>query len=360
MSLLFVDGVDYYGGALGSGSSGAGNDVELEDVERKWTEATTGIGTGFLEIRRGEGRFGGDVFRFGAGSGKAALRKVFVPNPTIVLGFSFKHLGGDGGFVQFEWLGNTPHCEIVMEADNTISIHDAGGNRVGGTAENGFAVNDDQWYMLEVKVTAGSAGSCVIHVNEEEWANVSGEDFLNGSTAQINSVQILEGGTSLSGVSHFADDFYILDDQGTVNNDFLGDVRIDPLLATADTVQADFTPIVAGDNYLMVDDPEFDEDDTYNFSDVVGARDMFQFEDMGETPKDIYAVAASIAARKSAAGTRGLQSIMTEGGNTLLGGDQRLITDYLYKQYIEEAAPGGGSWTRAIIDAMEAGYEVTV
>src|SRR3546814_9190275 len=65
-----------------------------------------------------------------------------------------------------------------------------------------------------------------------------------------------------------------------------------------------WTASTAGDKYLMIDEGTCDQDSTYNTSNVVGDRDVFNLGTLDFNPNKIYAVVLTLIARKEDVATR--------------------------------------------------------
>lgn len=345
MSLLFADGFDHYS--------------DLADVDAKWTEARDPAGTARLDYLPSGGRFGGGAVEWAGGTGFPSLRRTFSAAGAVVIGFALRITGTPYELWQAQYLGDTG-ATLAVESDFTFSIYNANGNLIANSTEGNRnnSIHQDRWWWVEWFVDVAN-GETELRVNEEVYiSNVSGNVDGQGSGLVSSFVWKPLGQFSGPGPIQM-DDVIILDTSGPAPlNSFLGDIRIESLLPVADTADIDFAASPAGPNYENVDDDAFDRDATYNQSNTPGERDVFEFEDMSETPKDVIAVVNSIAARKTQAGTRGLESIMRLNGVEEMGVEELLIADYIYEQWVFPDDPEGNPWTQAGVNALQAGYEV--
>lgn len=346
MSLLFMDGMDYYD--------------TVDDFEKKWDDRSSGFWD------PSQGRFGKGSFRFrGTPASRDWIRTVFPSRSTVVFGFAYKAsdphhnkiiarlgVGGSGGGPSL----------IVME-DGVLAFADSRswptrGSRVSDTSLE--ALNTEAWYYIEVKITAGPTGRAIVRVNEEVWLDDTFDTRPKDSATDYNDLYLGTHSSGRSGqIGDWVDDCYLLDTQGTRLNDFLGDVRIETLLPTADE-QTDFTPKISGPNFEMIDETALDEEGTWNESASLGDRDLFIFEDIGASPEEIFAIQVSAAARKTDAGTRQIGAVVRDpDGNVDQAAPHGLITDYLYERFIYETNPFTGSpWTEQEVNSLDVGYEV--
>ena len=155
------------------------------------------------------------------------------------------------------------------------------------------------------------------------------------------------------------DDCIIWNTAGSVNNDFFGDTLIETLMPTADTAQADLTPLGGGTNFSEVDDPTQDGDTTYNSSSTGGHQDRYAAEDIAGTAGTIRAVQPVTYAKKTDSGSASIKTVIKEGTTTTVGAGQNLLTSYAYYDDIHETNPDtSNAWTQTEVDAAEVGVQV--
>jgi len=217
MSLLFWDGFSHYATA---------------DVIKKWTTQNAAI------INVGSGRRGGNSLRSTGGTAHY-VSKTIPATTNFVIGFAYMTSlisAGTGPKVVELFDSATTQCDLRVNGDGTLSVTRNGTVLTGGTSS--FAISAGAYYFIEWKVTIAdsiAANSCKVRVNGVDWITVAaGQDTKNTANATANVVNF---GTmnSFSGVpaTDFAD-FYLCDQSGTTNNDFLGDIRVDTLYPNAD------------------------------------------------------------------------------------------------------------------------------
>lgn len=115
-------------------------------------------------------------------------------------------------------------------------------------------------------------GTCVVRADNVEILNIGPTDTQgSGVSSNIRSVDF--GGNTGAGVR--VDDLYIADDSGTVNNDFLGDCRVDTLAPVSDDIAEFDTATPSANHFENVDEEPVDEDTSYNETPTNGDRDVF-------------------------------------------------------------------------------------
>jgi hypothetical protein len=229
---------------------------------------------------------------------------------------------------------------------------------LGSFSANALALNI--WYFIEWKVTiANSTGAnqCVVHVNNVEWLNLTGVDTQLSATPQANQVEI--GRLNIDDAVFTFDDFYICDNLGTRNNDFLGDCRIETLYPDGPGGSTDFGVNGALTNWQAVSEAHADDDTSYVNNDTPGSIDTYTFTDPAGTINTVFGIQAVMRARKDNAGTRTFCRVVSIGGTDYAGTEFALGTDYAFFTEVIENNPATLSpWTAAAISALEAGVKV--
>jgi hypothetical protein len=159
------------------------------------------------------------------------------------------------------------------------------------------------------------------------------------------------------------DDLYILNTLGSVNNTFLGDVRVDKYLPNGNGNASELVNSAADsvNNYSYVDDATPDGDSTYVQSAVLNAKDTYLHEQMTHTPSSIFGIQISAQARKDDEGTRSLATVLRSGGANTDGDAQALTTSYVYYSHVHETDPATAvAWTKAGFNASEIGVKVAL
>lgn len=213
------------------------------------------------------------------------------------------------------------------------------------------------WHYVELQVTQGTSNG-VLSVR------------LNGVLAiQMNAQNTIQGGGSLLTVFLGAipgqdcpltldvDDFYIVDTSGTINNTFLGDVRVDALQAQADGSLNQWTVSPAG---IAAWEAVSDEDEATSISaPSAGLRQSFDIAPLPvmATPA-IFGVQLTMLARKTDAGLGKLKGLVVSGAQTATSAEIILQEQRAWQSTLFERNPNGNvQWTEAAFNAAEFGVE---
>lgn len=213
------------------------------------------------------------------------------------------------------------------------------------------------WHYFELQVTVRTGTNASYELRHNEV-----------SLSSASSLNLAEAGSDGADVFGFApagltDDVYILDDQGTTNNTFLGDCVVEAVLPDGDGATTDWTTSTGVDHYLLVDDPNTVANDTdYVQSDTNGHLDLFDYAALSSTGLGtIFGVQVSARSAMTAVGTRTLRSKFRSGGGTNANGPSFVVNGTAYSEYptiMEENPVLAAAWTKSDIDAGQFGVEV--
>lgn len=140
-----------------------------------------------------------------------------------------------------------------------------------------------------------------------------------------------------------------------------GDIRFDAVLLDGDDTVA-WTPSTGTDNYALLD--EVPPSSTDYVSTTADASDLYTLaawddtDGSGNVVKDPIAVTLWVDARKEDGNYNDLLRLnMQDGVNTVTGDYETLLTSYEHRWLLRMAAPDGGEWTKAKIDALLVGID---
>jgi hypothetical protein len=346
MSLIYCDGFDSYATA---------------DILKRWSSQLTYSST--PSIVSG-GRNGGNRMLF-ATSGASGLQ-----TPNVVLTFPSRETLIVGFFYGFTASGGVPASRNILNfrssataqgtlglfADGRVYLTNSAGTVVATSAASvpeGLGTGA----YIEAKITFGDAGAFELRVNgATEGSGTS--DFKNGAApASADNIRIGHLSTNTNCASRI-DDFYLCDTLGSVNNDFLGDCRVDTIRPNGAGNYTQFTPS-AGANWEAVDDGTPNTTD-YVDSTTVGHRDSYAMGNLAPlNDTTVYAVQTLVAVNKDNSGFRQVRPFVRSGGVDGDGGIATLGTSQTYARHIHDLNPNGDvAWTEGAVNAMEAGVVV--
>jgi len=294
----------------------------------------------------------------------AGTNRIWVPllgideDTTITVGFAhffgsnlnhtiFQIQGTDGTEMRIRY--ETTGGEIAVDRNVT---------ELGVSSGLGLVINT--WYYIEWQFRIhNTLGTYEVRVDEVNVVSDTGVDTRNSSAHAVLLGAINLLGTASIANNHW-DDLYVLDDNGLVNNDFLGDTTIETLFPKGDGFVNDFTPQSGLTNWEMVDDGDTpDNGTTYNAGSVVDDIDLFDCDDLVITGETIHGVMVGFNAFAAEPGPRQMRSMVRQGGTNYEGDIRYLGPEYRHFHFIHETDPDtAAAWTDAGIDSAEFGYTI--
>ncbi len=275
---------------------------------------------------------------------------VSAPIGTIAASTQFLNIVSSTGGVQFV---------VDVTIAGRIRILTAAGGSVLAESSDGAWPAGATYQYLEIKFSCTGDDTVQVRIN--------GSDVI-ASTSGLNLRQSGAGGfgrlyfkaATTNGATTFFDDVYVLDSSGDAPfNDFLGDLKVDGHLFTADGL-TDWTSNKAN-HFDAIDDIAFTYATYYNESDTVGEQDSYEI-----TPHDmatIRAVTIRAYCRNPGGGTGKMKPFTKIGGTLYYGTEITLPADTSdlreYTWYTNPSAAPGTAWTKAALTSAEFGWETT-
>ncbi len=360
MAGIFYDGFDHYATA---------------DIATKWTQRTVLSGVG--PVIGATGRRGGGALRmatttFGYGDSVRITPSSPVPSgATCVVGFAFRHVNAfatnnnntteDSGsnssascLVSIRKVGGT-HVWFRINANGTISAFHS--TSLLGTTSVALTQNVYQYLEFKVLIHA-SAGTITVRLNGSAVLTLTGQVSQTGGSSTWDEIKL---GTYGSDTVVFAtvdyDDLYLLDGSGSVNNDFLGDVRVDAVYPNAAGNSSQFTRSAGSDQWAGIDETAPNADTDYNETATATNRDTLNFPNAPVAGATIFGIQASASVKKTDAGGAGLKLVTRISGTDYDGTEVGLGTAYTYVRQIWDVKPSDSTaWTDSAFNAAEFGY----
>lgn len=355
MSLIFVDGFDYYTTA---------------DLAKKWTSVTADGSSTFPTVVT-PGRYGSGTGCLKLGiRGTAGVAKGITPRDNFIVGFAFKQdtlLPFDIYLVWCNSDATTPFQQGRLVLNNGVLKY-VNGQLASYNQTSLTTITPGVWYYLEFKLkiaTSVGANETQVRLNGVTVINVPAGtntrgDYLNGvnTTDRINISGAASSGTN---TNIYVDDLYFADSAGTFNNAFLGDVRIETIYPDGAGSSTQFTPL-SGTNWSQVSETPEDGDTSYVSSATPTFKDIYTLGDLSSSPTSIYGIQISTIARKDDAGGRVLAPIVKSGGTEY---DHQTTNAFgladAYTQHLDiwEKNPDGTIvWDYASINALNTGFKI--
>lgn len=344
MAVLFMDGCDNY--------------AATADLTKKWTSNTNQSAVTFNPTA---GRFGGGCIHFVANTGY--LTKSIPNSSTFVMGCW--HKIGTAGAMQSDNLfklkqsgAGAAHGVIVkIEADGAIALYMSDDPVAKAVSSNKLIANIGYSIQMKAVCANGANGSIEVRVGNVTWVSWTGDTYVSNTGGTWGTFELHGQGLANS----YVDDVWLLNNTGTVNTNWLGDMRIQTNSLDGDAaITQDWTPLTGPGLYTEVNETNSGDDDaSYISTATVGHKSRFTVSDMTAVPAYVAAVQVTSRAKKTDAGARSFRVYVNSSGTEQAGATQALQTDYLSHQDMFEVNPNtGAAWTQSAIDALEIGVEL--
>lgn len=205
------------------------------------------------------------------------------------------------------------------------------------------------WRFIELKYVV-STGVCEVRVD--------GVVALSGTVPTAASITSIVFPNQANGTYINIDDIYVLDTTGTVNNTYLGDVRVQTLLPSADGTNLAMTPDSGTTHYNRVNEAAPDTT-SYVSTASAGAKDSYRYQQLTANTSAVYGVAVTSYASKDAPVAAGVATLVRLGSTDYVNAQVQSLsaswvagTD-LYQTRPSDSAP----WTPTDINSAEFGIQ---
>lgn len=322
------------------------------DIAYNWTLA--GVSLGALSSGR---RSGCRSFYF---TGLTALQQIFDAQSTWIVGGAymratsadFKIAIGTSAGEQISVRVDPTTGQLYVSRNGTV-LWDSGGDAR-------YRMVPGVYRYIEFKATIGASGSWTLRVDGLASSEVSGSSVntagQGGSTADRVTYNCISSTTvNLA-------DMYICDGTGGTDNDFLGDLRVDPIFPNANGTNDQWLKSTGTDAYTVVDENPPNDDTDYLYSNTLNDLTTVGMQDLPYSPSIVHAIHIGIHARKTDSGPRGITpAIRTNANNYLDATELPLQTAYqILPTSLFVLNPNTGvRFTESEVNAIEIGAKLT-
>lgn len=272
---------------------------------------------------------------------------------TWIVGFAlFLVTAGDGEILRFTDSDGNAQLMMDVTSGGIVRLFRGSSTQLAVSTQ---AVAAGSWNYFEVKCTiADSGGIFEVRVNEQVIATYTGDTKYSSTLA--TACRITFTGKSAKYSIH---DIYVCDGTGGINNNYLGDVRVDTVRPVGAGAYTEFGHQGGASNWDNVDDTAPDAEAGYNFSATPGQRDTFDCSNLASISGSIFGVQANMTMRKDDAGSRTLRAMTRIAATDYEGSNQYMSTDYrIFRQTWDQNPNTASAWTESAINGAEFGYKV--
>ncbi|MHA1948739.1 MAG: hypothetical protein ACW99G_03235 [Candidatus Thorarchaeota archaeon] len=340
MALIFCDGFDHYATA---------------QLDEKW-----GFTSGSPSISSSAGRNGDGLLINSTEYVRKDFTSLTGAGTTWIFGFNFRIPTAASNFSTIRI------CSVYDDTNRMfyMAVDGARDKLLVATDNQSRSVpvqikDDDTWHFIECKISWDGDITAIVRVDGNEFFNSA---LTSNEPIDSEFNRFYLGSESGSDQHHF-DDFYLLDDTGTVNNDFLGEIAIEAVLPNGAGTNSDMTPTGAATNHEATDENPPDSDTTYVVSGTLNNKDSHATGNLTTTSiSDVLGVQTNLFARKESSSTRELKDVIRSGGTDYNGSvSQGLTTSYEYYATPHDTNPNTGvQFTETNFNSAEFGYEIVI
>jgi hypothetical protein len=292
-------------------------------------------------------------------SNEVVLQKVIsgAPYTTFFLGFHFYLNSTDTterNFIQFlDAQNNVVQIELRRIWDNVLLKHVLrlyrGSTLLAATTDG---IQQATWTWISVKyVCHPSTGTVEVKMNNSTVLTFTG-NTQNGAVTQVHRPVIRTG---LAITDFYVDNLVVA--TGLTTDDLLPECRIFGAVVPTSNDSIAFTPN-AGTNWSNVNEIPPNDDTSYNYSNTVGATDVFVCAPPTLTGV-VYAVKVNFRARKDDAGVRELASVIKPGTTVHQGSAIEITSNYFNRGYMWQTNPDTGvGWNPGDLTSLKFGYRI--
>lgn len=221
-----------------------------------------------------------------------------------------------------------------------------------------------QSIQFKVNIHA-TTGSFEVRIDNETVVFDEATTGLNTDPTGFGSIgQFVIGGNNAGGSGtspeFTIDDLFVLNDDGIINNDFVGDKQAFLLLPDADEAAQDWSFTGAASAWEAISEVPADGDTSYIEATAVNDVSEFGLEDIATSIINIIGVQMTHVARKLDAGAATLQGSLISNAAVATGADRVITENYTHwNDVIEQNPDGPVNWTPASWNAATYRIEKT-
>jgi hypothetical protein len=261
--------------------------------------------------------------------------------------------------VEFRDSNNFPQVSVNLDTTGVLSVwrgndSDPYGTQIGVST---VAMVASAWQHVEVKADF-TAETLEVRLNSVTILNVTGQSLVNSApssgraTGQVSAAQLQFRNATSGNGDRAIDDLVVWDDTGTLNSDFVGDVKVFTDLPNADTAEVAWTPLSGATRYQMIDEVPANGDTDYDESGATGDRMGVTFPALDAQVAQVLGVIFVAKTRKTDAGICTVQLRAKSGSSEALGAENPLTTAYTYRWDVFEENPATSApWVPAAAGA---------
>lgn len=234
-----------------------------------------------------------------------------------------------------------PTGQLRLNSYVGASSGDANGTVVDTTASP--VVTGGTWYHTEFYMDTNT-GAYEVRIEGTPVLTGTEVSHTSSNIALIEWLQEFDVAASSSPESYIKD-LVVWDDNGTVNNTFIGPVSVIGLLVDGD-VSSGWTPSTGTSDFELLDKTTPNDATYIEAGDPPPAASIMTLEDLPEDIVGVRALMSVVRARKTDGGDANIQISLISNGSEDAGSDDAASISFRYHYTVSELSPDTAtSWT---------------
>lgn len=257
----------------------------------------------------------------------------------------------------YDGVANLPQFTIQFCANGVIKAYR--GDTDTGTLLATTPVGQyllDQYFQFEVGGTiSSSAGYIEVRINTKTVITLNSINTQNTTISTFDSIQLrMEGGYGASADVR-VDDLYFCDSAGSINNNFLGTVRVFTQLTAGAGSTTDFSKYGSQPTNWQTVQNKLLDDSQYVYDATNGQYDLYDMQAVVTGPT-VHGVQIRGAYRQDDATQVNAHNVLKSGSTQVEGADHLINQTYTYYTDIWELDPNTGvGWLGTNVNLIQAG-----
>ncbi len=346
MAILWADGFDHYGTSPNGGRT--------KMLAGAWAAISYNTTGSDISVSSAQPRTGTYALRINHGANAVSQARRVVGSARTVVGCGFGArlnslpIANDQHGFEIRNASNEPIVRVVYQSDGSLGVKIT--NALTSLGNTDPVLVAGAYNHIEIKTTIDDiVGDVTINVNGAQVFLATDLNLGVAGASQYVWGSLVVGADDL--ITDI-DDIVTWDDDGAVNNDFLGQQRVHTIFPTADTAVADWAAVGAVDDFDCVDEVPPDDDATYLAATVVAEVTELGIDSLPPETETIAGVYIPTLGRLAEAGLGNVRTSMVSGVAASDGPSQAFSASYAYYGVAHQVDPNTGvAWTKVGLEA---------
>lgn len=263
---------------------------------------------------------------------------------------------------------STTKLQVQFDNFGQVKLYDGRGNGGAGyepagtllATSSSLSYQNDSWLFVEIGglLSLTTSGWCTVRINTVpvielvDTATSSVDPICNGMKLTNNGIP----GAGFSSDGPFWDDIYVNDNQGSKNNSFNGNTRVQVLLPAGVGDSTQWTPEPNTDPNWEAASNTLVDNTSYVYSSTPGDSDLYEVTPLLNSP-EIFAVSVLGAYLQDDATQRSVKNLIKSGTTTEEGAEYFTNSTYSFTQpdIYEDDPDTATTWTYTDVNLIQIG-----